>query len=113
APLELRAEFLNQLANGYDGVGKLAEANAAADELVALGRRHDNKVALAKGLLRKGYMAYRRSELTEAHRLIQEAEQLAQATDDINLRVRATISSGDAFAEEGNFPKALERLQLA
>ncbi|WP_281910185.1 tetratricopeptide repeat-containing diguanylate cyclase [Massilia varians] len=113
APLELRAEFLNQLANGYDGVGKLAEAGAAADELVALGRRHDNKVVLAKGLLRKGYMAYRRSELTESHRLIREAEQLAQATDDINLRVRASISSGDTFAEEGNFPKALERLQLA
>ncbi|MFN3792947.1 diguanylate cyclase domain-containing protein [Massilia sp.] len=113
APLELRAEFLNQLANSYDSVGRRAEATAAADELVALGRRHDNKVALAKGLLRKGYMAYGRSELAESHRLIWEAEQLAQATDDINLKVRATISSGDSFAEEGNFPKALERLQLA
>src|SRR5690606_8332324 len=49
----------------------------------------------------------------EAHRLIREAELLARATDDINLRVRASISSGDTFAEEGNFPKALERLQLA
>jgi diguanylate cyclase (GGDEF)-like protein len=113
APLEERAEFLNQLANGYDILGKLGEATAIADELVALGRQHDNKVVLAKGLLRKGYMAYRRSELTESHRLIWEAEQLALATDDIDLKVRATISSGDSFAEEGNFPKALERLQAA
>ena len=113
APLEERAEFLTPLAKGYDILGKLGEATAIADELVALGRQHDNKVVLAKGLLRKGYMAYRRSELTESHRLIWEAEQLALATDDIDLKVRATISSGDSFAEEGNFPKALERLQAA
>lgn len=113
APLEERAEFLNQLANGYDTLGKLDEATAIADELVALGRQHDNKVVLAKGLLRKGYMAYRRSELVESHRLVWEAERLALATDDIDLKVRATISSGESFAEEGNFPKALERLQAA
>lgn len=113
APLELRAEFLNQLANGYDLLGKLEAANTAADELVALGRKHDNKVALSKGLLRKGYMAYRRSELAESHRLIWEAERLALSTDDIDLKVRATISSGESFAEAGNFPKALERLQAA
>lgn len=113
APLEERAEFLNQLANGYDSLGKLGEATPIADELVALGRQHGNKVVLAKGLLRKGYMAYRRSELAESHRLIWEAERLALATDDIDLKVRASISSGESFAEEGNFPKALERLQVA
>jgi len=113
APLELRIEFLNQLSNGYDGVGKLAEANAVADELVALGRKHQNNVALAKGMLRKAYMAFRRSELEESHQLIWEAEKLANTTDNIDLKVRATISSGDSFAEDGNFPKALERLQAA
>jgi diguanylate cyclase (GGDEF)-like protein len=113
APLAERIEFLNQLSNGYDGVGKLDEATAVADELITLGRQHHNNVALAKGLLRKAYMAYRRSELTESHRLIWEAERLAGTTDNIELKVRATISSGDSFAEEGNFPKALERLQAA
>ncbi|VXC60465.1 diguanylate cyclase domain-containing protein [Massilia sp. 9I] len=113
APLPERIEFLNQLSNGYDGVGKLAEATAVADELVALGHKHDNKVALAKGMLRKAYMAYRRSELAESHRLIWEAERLSAATDNIELKVRATISSGDSYTEEGNFPKALERLQAA
>ncbi len=113
APLAERIEFLNQLSNGYDGVGKLNAATAVADELVALGRRHNNNVALAKGLLRKAYMAYRRSELAESHRLAWEAERLAYTTDNIELKVRATISSGDSYAEEGNFPKALERLQAA
>lgn len=113
APLPERLEFLNQLASGYEGVGKLDAASVVADELVALGRKHHNNVALAKGLLRKAYIAYRRSELAESHRLAWEAERLAAATDDIELKVRATISSGDSFTEEGNFPKALERLQAA
>ncbi|MFC0253349.1 tetratricopeptide repeat-containing diguanylate cyclase [Massilia consociata] len=113
APLGQRIEFLNQLSNAYDGVGKLDEAAAVADELVALGRQHDNNVALAKGLLRKAYLASRRSQLGESHRLAWEAEQLAYTTDDIDLKVRATIAAGDSWAEEGNFPKALERLQAA
>ncbi|MCC2971054.1 diguanylate cyclase domain-containing protein [Massilia sp. IC2-476] len=113
APLPERIDFLNQLANSYEGVGKLAEATAIADELVALGHTHKDNVALARGLLRKGYIAYRRSELTESHRLIWEAERLAYTTDNIDLKIRATISAGESFREEGNFPKALERVQAA
>jgi len=113
APLAQRIEFLNQLSSGYEGTGKLDAATAVADELVALGRKHNNNVAIAKGLLRKAYLAYRRSELAEAHRLAWEAERLAYTTDDVELKVRATISSGDSYTEEGNFPKALERLQAA
>ena len=113
AELPDRIEFLNQLSQAHDRLGQTLEAAAAADELVALGRAHDNKIALAKGLLRKGYMAFRQQQLTEAHRLVWEAEKLAYQTDNIELRVRATISSGESFAEEGNFPAALERLQAA
>ncbi len=113
APLREKIEFLNQLSEARDKLGHAAQAAAAADELVALGREHGNKVALAKGLLGHGYMAFRQQRLTEAHRLIWEAEKLANQTDDISLRVRATVSSGESFAEEGNFPAALERLQSA
>ncbi|CAN7225861.1 diguanylate cyclase [Massilia sp. LjRoot122] len=113
AALRERIEFLNQLSNGYYGLGKLEEAGAVADELVAIGRSRNNKVALAKGLLRKAYIAYRRSELAESHQLAWEAERLAYTTDDSDLKVWATISSGESFKEEGNFPKALERLQAA
>lgn len=113
APLAERIEFLNQLSHSYDSAGKLDAATRIADELVALGRKYDNNIAVAKGLLSKAYTAYRRSELAEAHRLAWEAERLAYTTDDIELKVRATITSGDSFTEEGNFPKALERLQAA
>ncbi|RZA30925.1 MAG: diguanylate cyclase [Lysobacteraceae bacterium] len=113
ASLPDRIEFLNQLSQAHDSLGQTEAAAAAADELVALGRQHNNKVALAKGVLRRGYMAFRQQRLTEAHRLIWEGEKLAYQTDDIELQVRASISSGESFAEEGNFAAALERLQAA
>lgn len=113
APLALRVEFLNQLAAAYDVLGKLDESEAVAGELLALGRKHGDKVAIAKGLLNQAFLAYRRSELSESHRLTWEAERLAYLTGDIDLQVRATIISSQAFAEVGNFPKALERGQSA
>ena len=113
AALPDRIEFLNQLSQAYEKLGHTRESVAATDELVALGREHGNKVAQAKGLLRRGYMAFRQQRLTEAHRLIWEAERLAHQTDDVELRVRATVSSGESYAEEGNFATALERLQAA
>lgn len=113
APLPQRVEFLNQLATAYDVLGKLDESDAVASELLAIGRQHDDKVALAKGLLNKAFLAYRRSELAESHRLAWEAERLAYATSDIDLQVRATIISGESYREEGNFPKALAHLQAA
>ncbi len=113
APLPQHAEFLAQLCGAYHGLGKYAEAMQACDELVELGKRSGDKVALAKGLMRKGYVSFSLNELAEAHRLIWEAEKLAEATQDIELRVRARISSGESYAEEGNFPLALQRLQDA
>lgn len=113
APLALRIEFLNQLAVAYDVLGKLDESETIAGELLALGRKHDDKVALAKGMLNQAFLAYRRSELSESHRLAWEAERLAYLTGDIDLQVRATIISSQAFSERGNFLKALERAQAA
>lgn len=113
APLPERTEFLNQLASAQYALGKHAEARANANELVALGAKHKDNAALAKGLLRQGYIAFGDHKLAESHRLIWEAEKLAQTTDDIDLRLRATISSGESFAEEGNLAAGLERLQAA
>ena len=113
APLPDRIEFLNQLTYGYYAIGKMDQATKVADELLALGRAHRNTVAIAKGLLFKGYIAYKTQNLTESHRLVREAERLAYTTDNIELQVRATITAGETWAEEGNFPKALERLQAA
>ncbi len=113
APLSDRIEFLNQLTYGYYAIGKMSEATSVADELLALGHAQKNNVAIAKALLFKGYIAFSSQELEKSHRFVREAEKLAYTTDNIELQVRATISTGETWAEEGNFPKALERLQAA
>jgi diguanylate cyclase (GGDEF)-like protein len=53
------------------------------------------------------------NQMAQAHQLAWEAERLSAATSDIDLRVRAVISSGESFAEEGNFPTALAKIQSA
>jgi diguanylate cyclase (GGDEF)-like protein len=113
APLPARIEFLNQLSQAQDSLGQGAAAAEIAEELVSIGRQHDNKVALAKGILQKAYMAARRQDLPASHKLAWEAEKIARQTTDTDLRVRTMITSGDSFAEQGNFPAALERLQEA
>jgi len=113
APLAQRVEFLNQLATARHGLGQHAQSFALANELIALGRQHDHAGALAKGLLMQGYAAFAQHRPAESHRLIWEAERLANTTDDIDLRVRAAISSGEAYAEAGNLPRALQGLQNA
>jgi len=113
APLAQRIEFLNQLATAHHGLGHTAQAITLADELIALGREHDHAGALAKGLLMQGYSVFTQDRHAEAHRLVWEAERLANTTRDTDLQVRATISSGESYAEEGNLPSALERLQAA
>ena len=113
APLAQRIEFLNQLAVARHGLGHHSESFALSNELIAIGREHHHAGALAKGLLMQGYSAFAQHRQGEAHRLIWEAEKLANTTDDMDLRVRAAISSGESYAEDGNLPAALERLQGA
>ncbi|MEH6437915.1 tetratricopeptide repeat-containing diguanylate cyclase [Massilia sp. DD77] len=113
APLAERAEFLNQLASAQYVLGHNEAALATTNELIALGRAQKDSVALAKGLLRMGYIESGEHRLAESHRLIREAEQLAATTKDFDLRLRTIISSGETYAEEGNLPTALDRLQTA
>jgi diguanylate cyclase (GGDEF)-like protein len=113
ASLPDRAEYLGLLASGYLGLGKLDQAERCTDELIALGRESKHDGALAKGLLTKGYVLFTRGHLSEAHRVIWEAEKLALRTNDGELALRAIVSSGESYAEEGDFPRALERLQTA
>jgi diguanylate cyclase (GGDEF)-like protein len=113
APLLERAEFLAQMCSAYRAVNRFEQATALCDELIALGRKHNEPVSIAKGLLHKGYVEFSLNNLPESHRLVWEAEKLANTTSNIELRVRATISSGESYAEDGNFPMALQRLQAA
>jgi diguanylate cyclase (GGDEF)-like protein len=113
ASVDDKAELLAQLCMAHSYLGKYDQALAACEELINLGRLENNNVALAKGLLRKGYIKYNQNELALSHELIWEAERLANTTGDIDLRMRAAISSADAHAEDGNLPRALEGMQAA
>lgn len=108
-----KAEFLAQLCNAYHSLRKLDQADAACDELIAEGRAAHDDAMLAKGMLNKSYILYSRGAAAESHRLIWESEKIATRTSDRELRVRTIISSGVSYSEEGNYPRALERLQTA
>jgi diguanylate cyclase (GGDEF)-like protein len=113
APLQTKAEFLAQLSIAYMRIGNNDVALRLAEELIAEGRRVKNDVALAKGLLTKGYVMSAMTERAASHDLAYQAERLAATTDDTILRVTVTITSGESRAEEGNFPAALIKLQTA
>jgi diguanylate cyclase (GGDEF)-like protein len=108
-----KAEFLAELCSAYLGVGEHEQALGTCDELIEFARARKDTVALATGLVRKGYVAFELNELALSHKLIWEAEQLAAATPDLELRVLTAIASGQSYAEEGNFPIALARLEAA
>jgi diguanylate cyclase (GGDEF)-like protein len=109
--VEQTAEMLAQLCVAYQKAGKVELALATCDELIAFGRARQDNGALAKGLVRKGYIKYAQNELAAAHELVWEAERFANTTDDVELRVRVGVSAAESFAEDGNFPRALEKMQ--
>lgn len=108
-----KAEFLSQVCLARLKVGQHQQALAVCDELIASARQHKDQVALAKGLLSKSYVVYALGEQTASHQLAWESEKLAAGTRDAGLKLRAAITAGDAYAEEGNFPMALTRLDGA
>ncbi|MYN05486.1 diguanylate cyclase [Pseudoduganella sp. DS3] len=113
APAQTRAEFLSQLALTHRSLGKFDSALALADELHAYGLAQDNKIIIAKGLLTKAYVRSAMNERQLSHELAFEAEKLANTAGDLVLRVQATITAGQSYAEQGNYPVALNRLQSA
>ena len=108
-----RGDFLDLLSHGYRNTGDQKNAMLVAEELLALGRANNNNVLIAKGLLCKAYTVFKLNDLAGSHKLAWEAEKVAAQTDDLPLRIRATISSGQSYGEDGNFPAALAKLQAA
>ncbi len=111
--LATKSEFITQMSMARRRMGQQKEALALAEELIALGRDNKDNVTLAKGMLSKAYVLYSMNEFKTAHAVAWEGERLANTTTDLNLRTQATITSGESFAEEGNFPAALSKLQIA
>jgi diguanylate cyclase (GGDEF)-like protein len=108
-----KAEFINQLCLATNKVGRRPEAMALAEELIAFGKDKRDNVALANGLMAKAYVLSSMQELKASHQFAWEGEKLADTTADMALRISATITAGNSFAEEGNFPPALNKLQDA
>ena len=113
ADILTKAEFLTQLALTRGRLGQNDVALTLAAELVAYGTAVHSKAALAKGLLCEAYIKFALADVASAHRLAFEAEPLAEASGLEALRVQATITAGEAYAEQGNFPAAMVKLQRA
>jgi len=111
--LATRTEFIDQLSSCYRGMGDNKKAMQYADELLALGRASGDEAVIARGLLSKAYTSFADNDLALSHQLAWEAEVHANKSKDMLTRIRATIASGQSYAEEGNFPPALKKLQLA
>jgi diguanylate cyclase (GGDEF)-like protein len=83
------------------------------EQALALARQSKDQRVIAKALLAKAYALFAINEMAQSHRLVWEAEQLVASSPDIELRVRAMISSGESYAEDGDFPTALTKVQAA
>jgi len=108
-----KAEFLSQLSLVRLYAGQKDEALVVAEELLAFARTQHDDAVMAKALLTKAYVLFDMNQLAQSHQLAWSAERLANTTGDMALRVQATVSSGQSFAEEGDFPAALAKLQAA
>ena len=113
APAPLRVDFLYFYSTAERGIGDLARALTLADQLVEYGKRNNDNVALAKGLVGRANTLYLREDLAASHAASFEAERVALATNDIPTKVMATVAAGHAFEEEGDYPAALAKLHAA
>jgi len=105
--------FLSMSCIAQYRLGHHERALPLCDQALALARRHGDSDAIARALLAKAYALFAVNEMAQSHQLIWEAERLVANSADRELRIRAIVSAGESFAEDGNFPSALTRLQAA
>ena len=108
-----RTEFLTLYSSAVRRTGDVRRGLGLAEELITAGRQQHDDVALAKGLLARCYALYELSDLKGAHAAAFEAERVALRTSNPDLQVQATITAGQSWQEEGNYPAALPKLQAA
>ncbi|WP_440966566.1 diguanylate cyclase [Massilia sp. GER05] len=94
-------------------LGKHVEAVQLCEQALQLGRQAHDDSLVARALLSKAYALFGLNEMSQSHQLVWEAERLAAHSPDVDLRILVLISSGESFAEEGNFPVALTKMQGA
>ncbi|MYN44073.1 diguanylate cyclase [Pseudoduganella sp. FT93W] len=112
-PPATRAELINQLSVAHLRTGQLDAAMADTEQLISFGRAQHDDAMLAKGLLAKSYVLFEKAEASAAYQLAFEAEKLANKSSDLALRSQAQVTVGQAYAEQGDFPTALSKIQQA
>ena len=112
-PPATRAELLNQLSVAYLRSGQLDAALNAAEQLISYGRAQRDDAMLAKGLLAKSYVQFEKADARTAYQLAAEAEKIAAKTSNLALRSQVEVTMSQVYAEQGDFPKALSKLQQA
>jgi len=112
APLPIKADYLFYLSQAERGVGDTGAALALADELITAAGSGNlaDKSALARGLLSKATTLSELKQLKASHALLWQADALAVASGDAALRVDTGVASGQAHAEDGDFPAALSSI---
>jgi len=105
--------FLSMSCIAQYRLGHHERALPLCDQALSLARQHGDSDAIARALLAKAYALFAVNEMAQSHQLVWEAERLAAHSADRDLRIRTIISAGESFAEDGNFPNALARLQSA
>ena len=112
APLREKADYLELLSWAHRANGDNKTGTMVADELMALARASKDNRTLALALTTKAYSAFANNEKALSRQLVWEGELVANLTGDLQLRTRATLSSGDAYIEDGNYPAALNKIQV-
>jgi hypothetical protein len=107
------ARFLTLSCDLSHRLGKHEEAVQLCEQALELGRKARDDSLVARALLSKAYAVFGLNESVQSHQLVWEAERLAANSPDTDLRILVLISSGESYAEEGNFPVALNKLQGA
>ena len=111
AALPHKAEMLAEICSAHAWLGKYAAAQAYCEELIALGRGAKDPAIEVRGLLLMGHLRYTQNQLEASHIFVWDAERLVarlpHTPDNIELRLQASLSSAQAYAEEADFPRAL------
>ncbi len=112
-PPRTQAELLVQIGAARRQLRQLDAAAATAAQVVTYGRALGDEVIVAKGMLAQADASYARNDREAGHQLVFAAEPLALRGGDKSLLVEAELAAGGAGAEQGSFPAALAKLQLA
>jgi diguanylate cyclase (GGDEF)-like protein len=108
-----RANYLILACDLRHRLGDHVRAASLCEEALHLARQGHDQDIIAKAMLSKAYALFSLNEMAKSHELIWEAEKASTASRNAPLRVRALISSGEAFGEDGNLPMALVKTQSA